>query len=383
MNQKNLKKIFALFLPVFYMAFAAIALLLIIRIGVTASERKSGGEKFVDAILKIAIPNFTHLPVKISHPFIQTKTSDNPDAYNSAPKENVHHASMQLTPYVMYAPTRGGVSGDFHSNQQFRYPGDLKEKEKNEIRIFVTGGSTAWGSMAPDLNSTISAFLEKELNADNSSGFIFRVVNAAAGGWNTTEERIWIQNRITEFEPDMIISYSGHNDINYMTDVNEGLRDIFTFVHNDAGYFFEAIKEYDGYNIKNRPFPIYQDTSKEFYKDSDFPRKTLKNIQMIASYLNFIDVPYVFALQPLHKKSSGMEAYPPKYEILARELELKKNTAGAKFFFVNHSNFFDGQEKYFVDSVHFGDRGYEIIAKDLKSRIQELIQKIIAKRKKI
>lgn len=104
---------------------------------------------------------------------------------------------------------------------------------------------------------------------------------------------------------------------------------------------------------------------------------------MIASYLNLIDVPYVFALQPLNKKSSGMEAYPPKYEILTRELEAKKNALGAKFFFINHANFFDGQEKYFVDAVHFGDQGYEIIAKDLKSRLQELIQKIIAKRKKI
>lgn len=379
MTKKITKGIVASLLAGFYLACALVALLLILRIAITASERKWGGEKVTDALLRIAIPNFNHLPVKISHPLLQTKTSDNPDAYSLPPKEYVHHASMEATPYVMYAPARGNIQGNFHNSQQFRYEADLGKKEKNEIRIFMTGGSTAWGSMAPNLNSTISAFLEKELNSKNSSGFKFRVINAAAGGWNTTEERIWIQNRITEYEPDIIISYSGHNDIGNITDVNDGLRDIFTYIHNDAGYYFEALREYDSYNIKNRPFPIYRDTSKEYYQDSDFPKKTIKNIQIIASYLNSIGVPYVFVLQPLNKKSSGMDAYPPKYEILARELEAKKNTAGEKFLFINHSNFFDGQEKFFVDSVHFGDRGYEIIAKDLMVQLRDVIQSIIKK----
>lgn len=382
MTKKITKGIAATLLAGFYLACALLALLLIIRIAITASERKYGGEKIADALFKIAIPNFNHLPVKISHPLHTIRTSNNPNAYSLPPNEYVHHASMEATPYVMYAPARGNILGDFHNNQQFRYEKDLGKKEKNEIRIFVTGGSTAWGSMAPNLNSTISAFLENELNTKNTSGFTFRVINSAAGGWNTTEERIWIQNRITEYEPDLIISYSGHNDIGNITDVNDGLRDIFTYIHNDAGYFFEALREYDSYNIKNRPFPIYRDTSREYYKDSDFPKKTIKNIQMIATYLNLTGVPYAFVLQPLNKKSSGMEAYPPKYEILARELDAKKDTSGAKFLFINHSNFFDGREKYFVDSVHFGDKGYEIIAKDLAIQLQDVVQKVITKRKK-
>jgi hypothetical protein len=196
------------------------------------------------------------------------------------------------------------------------------------------------------------------------------------GGYNSTDERIWIENRISEYEPDIVISYSGMNDIG---NINHDKKDIFSYVHNDALYYLVAIKEYDYYNRGWKAAEIIRDFSSDFHSPSDFPRKVLKNIKIISGYLNSIGCQYVYVLQPLNKLSDcGKGGYLPYWRSWAKTLNVAQHTMD--FVFIDHSDIFDGQENIFLDSCHFGDIGNELIAGRLINELQSVIAEVIEKK---
>ncbi|GEM_PF-2121632 len=331
--------------------------------------------KIIEVYLNLLIPGITRLPSKINHPEIQKETPQNKSAYKEKTDEFIRHATMIFTPYVMYAPapnTKNFYSP--HNTQQFRYPEDLGKKKPDEIRIFITGGSTAWGCLAPNEKSTIAAFFEQKLNKSFDKRFTYRVINAAAGGWQTTDERIWIFNRITEFEPDMVISYSGYNDV-----YNVYLRkyNLFNDLHNEGSYIFWGFKEYESYNRGTKMSDIMRYFPPVFYEETDFPRKTVKNVEIIALYLGYINCPYVFVFQPVNRLKNARETLP-LYNELAKSLYESSKKAG--FIFLNHINMFDGKEELFLDACHFGDIGNEMIADRLYNELTPKLNEIIKKR---
>jgi hypothetical protein len=83
----------------------------------------------------------------------------------------------------------------------------LKPKEK--YRIILTGGSVARGGAT---DSTISAFLEKELNARLGTDRI-EVLNAGVGAFVVEQEFIFIQLVLQDYQPDMIVGLDGYNDL--------------------------------------------------------------------------------------------------------------------------------------------------------------------------
>lgn len=332
--------------------------------------------KTSDTYIKIFFPELKNLPRKVNLPITHKIVPDNLNAYSKKiRKEYVGQACVVFTPYVHYAPAPGYVGGAFHNIQQFRYPQDLTKKLENEIRIFITGGSVAWGFLAPDDKSTISGFLEDELKKIKFGNFTYKVINAAYNGFTTTDERIWIFNRITEFEPDIIISFSGFNDIYYVYHVSQ---DLFNSLHNEGSYFFCLVQEYEYFNNRGLAVKLTPDFSKLFYSPSDFPRKTIKNIHIISSYLNSIGVKYVFVLQPFNSKN------PPEVIEMAKILEenLKENSAKIGFKFISYLDLFKNREDLFLDLCHFGDIGYKIIAENLAKDLKPIILNVIKEKEK-
>ncbi|HOK57140.1 MAG TPA: hypothetical protein PKV21_04450 [bacterium] len=330
---------------------------------------------FSDRYTQLFLPQISKLPRLINHPIIQKEMPHSERAFFKKPKnEYVRHATMVYTPYVHYAPAPGYMGGVFHNNQQFRYPENLDKKKINEIRIFITGGSAAWGCLMPDNKSTISAFLEEEFKKFPDKNYFFRVINAACGGYHTTDERIWIFNRITEFEPDVIISYSGYNDIYNVYRVKQ---DLFSALHNEGSYFYWAYREYEYYNNRDFILKITPDFFHFFYTPNDFPRKTIKNIHIISSYLNSIGVKYIFVLQPFRSDN------PEECLIMAEKLEkeLKQVSKLFNFKFISYRNFFLNQEEYFIDLCHLGDKGNKVIACNLYRELIPVIYEIIKNKK--
>ncbi|MCB0353166.1 MAG: hypothetical protein KDD64_06555, partial [Bdellovibrionales bacterium] len=119
------------------------------------------------------------------------------------------------TPFVGTAPRPGRDRNATINIQQFRYPEDLeKTKPANEFRIFLTGGSTAYGAGASSMEKTIAGFLE-QLFLEWKTEKRVRVITAANTGWSSTHERNWIINHIMRFQPDVVLSLTGFNDVHY------------------------------------------------------------------------------------------------------------------------------------------------------------------------
>lgn len=93
----------------------------------------------------------------------------------------------------------------------FRGPEISKEKPNDLYRIFVVGGSTAFGYGATSDETTIPGFLQKNFD-EYGLDFHVEVINAGTEAAYSTEEAYYIKNILLQFKPNLIITYSGWND---------------------------------------------------------------------------------------------------------------------------------------------------------------------------
>jgi len=85
-----------------------------------------------------------------------------------------------------------------------------KEKPDDTYRILAVGGSTTFGLGAPHCE-TWPAYLQQIIN-EKITGKKIEVINAGIEGAKTDDEYNLIKNKLTFFEPDLIIMYDGIND---------------------------------------------------------------------------------------------------------------------------------------------------------------------------
>ncbi|MHC5210400.1 MAG: hypothetical protein ACYTG2_06765, partial [Planctomycetota bacterium] len=106
------------------------------------------------------------------------------------------------TPFVGHAqyPGRWGTAEINEAQMRSSRP-LVSPKPGGVCRIFLVGGSTAFGSGAPDNDTTIGGYLESNLNSTRPlPGFeTYEVMTAANPAWATTHERIFIVNRLSEY----------------------------------------------------------------------------------------------------------------------------------------------------------------------------------------
>ena len=129
----------------------------------------------------------------------------------------------EFTGYRMN-PAYGRVDRQ-HNEQGFRRDKDVSlEKSPNTVRLFITGGSTAYGATTdmPEYtdnrwrllynNQTIDYYLEQKLNQAFPSQH-WEVINAAAPAYQLSQELAEIQSVLLRYRPDYIILLDGNNDI--------------------------------------------------------------------------------------------------------------------------------------------------------------------------
>jgi len=109
------------------------------------------------------------------------------------------------------------------NNDGFRGPEILQETSDEVYRIFIVGGSTAWGYYVSE-DRTIIEYLQENFNQLNAKKRI-EVINAAIPAYNSNDELNLIKNKIVKYNPDLVIIYDGLNDVlfpyNATTNVNE------------------------------------------------------------------------------------------------------------------------------------------------------------------
>lgn len=260
------------------------------------------------------------------------------------------------------------------------------------FRIFITGGSTAFGTGSPEYGHTIGGFLQARLNeaAGPATGRRYEVYTMANPGWSTTHERIVIENRLSELGPDLVLSFSGNNDVYWGYEGHDIL-----WYQDLVATFYRALLN-RVYELAGSPAMPPVATAKEApVPPAQVARRLAKNVGLARCALADAGIPYVFALQPslpVSKKPLSdyeaaflqqpwIEHFQAAYGLIDEILAARESVG---FGFINLAPVFDGAgatEEIFLDSFHFGDRGNRLLAEALYRELarQKLLQPGAAK----
>lgn len=106
--------------------------------------------------------------------------------------------------------TRGAAAGRFFLNPGFRPARFQAAKGPDTVRIFVLGGSSAYGLYVGE-EDAFSGQLLSSLEQKHP-GLEFEVINLGCPGW-ASNRVLNLLNSLTGLEPDLFIVYSGHNEL--------------------------------------------------------------------------------------------------------------------------------------------------------------------------
>jgi hypothetical protein len=292
------------------------------------------------------------------------------------------------TPFVGFGAAPGPLASGFVNSMQFRYGREIDNpKPDNVCRIFLTGGSTAFGSGASSNETTIGGYLEAYLSeALSERGIHCEVITAAAGAWCSTHERILIENRLVELEPDIVLSFSGHNDAFWSV---LGRNSLWFRTFQDD-YFLVLLNSVLAANSAEE-FPTEEPAPAISVSAAKAAERLGRNVQSCHSVLRKVGADYVYVLQPVlelsrkvqtpreeqivkavgsHPWFIQMQDYYREFRATLRALEQPG------FHFSDTTSIFDNYKddtEVFIDTVHFGDRGNDLISQSLRDQVLPII----------
>ncbi len=301
------------------------------------------------------------------------------------PSEFLEHADniswnvpMVAAPFVGSVPRPGQNHNTYVNAMQFRNRREIAvPKPPNEYRIFVTGGSTAFGVGAPSQDTTIGGFLETLVNRRFSAdtGMEYRVFTGANPAWASTHERILIENRISELEPDLVISFSGTNDVHWGA---RGRNVLWFRTYEDELFWalLNGARRLTGYDS----MPDIVKVSADPIPPELVAQRLVKNVRLAGQALRPSDTPYVFVLQPnwyvTHGRRAGPDEDRTSIEYFNRCYSRMREAMGAmkadNLTFIDLSCLFDAsmdKSLIYLDAYHFGDRGNEVVAEAILDSI--------------
>ena len=292
-----------------------------------------------------------------------------------------------LTPFVGTGPEPGQHENAFINSMQFRSTKEVAmPKPQGVYRIFLTGGSTAFGSGAPSQDRIIGQYLENLLSAEVSptTHLRYEVFTLANPAWTSTHERIAIENRLSELEPDTVISFSGNNDVHW---AGAG-RDIFWLRTYGDQHYWDILNT----ARKLGRFPPMTDVigTATPVSPTFVGARLEKNVRLSATALAMKDADYVYVLQPtialtskpLSAREEKMRTrlLPPALENFAKSYQEMKSRLSSlhadRFFYLDQSDAFAGlnaTDEIFLDSYHFGDRGNAIVARKIADGLKPIL----------
>lgn len=311
--------------------------------------------------------------------------------------------TMRFSGDLLYTPIPNslgvGWSTDEHGFRRTKPVPSEKLADKPEFRIAVTGGSTAWGVGVKD-EQTFPAQLEEALAA-KCPGLEIVVWNAAISAQTSGQERRRFETDVLPLKPNIHVALSGFNDVyNSYT----GLRP-----HQNRDYFEVGkrfgVKGVDDFiatppKPEDYPFKTLYLASLAYFRLTQDPNKasaaierraltpeetvssTLRTAKIFAAWARDGGYEFHYALQPsiylTRKKLTADEIkiresdaefgkfHDKGYVMLRAALESAKKSWPLSF--VDTDNAInDETSDLFIDSVHFGDRGYKMLAEFMAS----------------
>ena len=126
--------------------------------------------------------------------------------------EDIFGMEKRYLSYLGFLGAPHSKKTTFEINKTGFRDSDIEPRTPNEYRILLLGGSAAWGWGASANRHTVSGALQELLNKE-SSGVSYRVMNGAYLAWSSLQERITLMEFYERFDPDLVITFTGFNDI--------------------------------------------------------------------------------------------------------------------------------------------------------------------------
>jgi lysophospholipase L1-like esterase len=252
---------------------------------------------------------------------------------------------------------------------------DYTTKPDRTVRAFITGGSTAFG-VGSVQKMTIAYQLERMLNSDVSgNGMQYQVVNTAFPAWASTQEKLLIQQYLVDMHPDVIIMFSGNNDVHWLhnkMDINH------FYTYADQNYV-QLLNEL--YAASGHPeWRIETPTLRSAMECRDLAKLTARNVEESAFAANRAGARLIFALQPnIVSTPKTLTAHEQQwfqkldksrwdscYESIREQLQA---IAAPNYAFLDLSRSFGelgADTEVFIDYFHFADLGNRVIAQALE-----------------
>jgi hypothetical protein len=224
-------------------------------------------------------------------------------------------------PFVGHGPMPGQYDNTHINSMQFRDERELTVPRPDGVyRIFLTGGSTAFGSGAPSQDRTIGGYLEKILNDSRATAteITFEVLTMANPAWASTHERIMIENRLSELQPNLIISFSGLNDVHW---AYRG-RNILWY-RSYADDFLWQLANIASESTGGGALTDVVSLEPEPVSASLVVDRLAKNVQLSAYSLSLEQVDYIFVLQPARRSFGSLRWHGRGPRGLRRLLSLR------------------------------------------------------------
>lgn len=119
--------------------------------------------------------------------------------------------------------------------KNFYYP---RQKNSNALRIIVLGGSTVMGQGAFVPEENLPAQIERVLK-ENKRKTSIEVINAGVGGYNSSQELLYLMSELVYYKPDIVIVYDGWNDESYNNIMLAEYGENFGFLKTSTHYMLE------------------------------------------------------------------------------------------------------------------------------------------------
>jgi hypothetical protein len=318
---------------------------------------------------------------------------DDPKSAAEAMDDFCYSVPTVVSPFVGYAPEPGQHHNAFSNSMQFRADKEVAmPKPPETFRIFLTGGSTAFGSGAPSQDRTIGAYLNAMLDKELTpvTRHRYEVFAMANPSWASTHERIIIENRLLDLQPDLVISFSGNNDVFW----GMNGRNVMWFRTQQEEFNWRVLDWAYGV-LRFKPMKDVVALDARPVAPTLVADRLVQNVQLSAFALGLKKTRYVFCLQPtlavtrkplddaernillglktIDDSVTGSNYFAQCYADIDSRLA---GLSMGNFTYVNLTDVFDtqpGSDRVFLDAYHFGDKGNALIARKLFDRLRDLL----------
>lgn len=298
------------------------------------------------------------------------------------------YVRFQLNPYMVYGNLPLQREPHFTINSKgFRGPEILSPGLK--YRIFITGGSTAFGTGLPSDDNALNRQLEALVP-------VAEVINAAVIGHSSGQELALTTHQLMDLTPNLLISLSGWNDAYYgysnpsapflgfnnLEQIEDRLRDYFLVTEQTLPLrigsqirllIFPAISKR---LIKASKQPLL--ASPQYWKPLHVAHAYASNMSKLRHLAEQSGAKFLCLLQPdiRLRQTTGnkdLAAYTEYYRDFVQEVSPLLRSLGINFVDLNQVDSLRDPDLY-LDAIHLNSAGYRTLAHELKDLIGKIRQ---------